>query len=126
MRIVRTSPRPNTDLCSLCPQALGVVVIGAVALVAVTQEHFRRLHSGSQSAVMGLAEGVGGRSDNGGLVGLSLTYALPIVGELLIFVCATPPTGRWNAETVRYLFLRYLERCAISLLGTITKKVELF
>lgn len=90
-------------------------MIGAVALVAVAQEHFRQSHSGSQNAVYGedggLLEGLGVRSDNGGLVGLSLTYALPIVGEL----CATPPMGAWYAETMRRLLCS--EKCRVKFIS---------
>lgn len=70
-------------------QALGVIVVGAVAVLAVAQQHIRRLQCGIQSDHLcgddghvpdqGEEEEVAG--SNGGLVGLSLTYALPIVGE---------------------------------------------
>lgn len=75
VHVVRSFTTPP-ERSTRCQQALGVVVIGAVAFLVVAQEHIRRLHSGEENAVHGGETGNG----NSGLAGLSLTYALPIVG----------------------------------------------
>lgn len=55
-----------------------MVVVAAVAFLAVVQQQLRQAHSdGFEDETVQVANG----SFNG-LVGLSLTYALPIVGEL--------------------------------------------
>lgn len=71
-------------LCNRAKQGLGVIVIGAVALLAVVQQQlsgrFRAYGNPEDVAVEGAAD-----EHYYGLVGLSLTYALPIVGESAVF-----------------------------------------
>lgn len=82
---------PTTRTIILLLQGLGVVVVAAVAFLAVAQQQLRQLdgvtvgnetvealEAGDETFV-----GDGGSSGSSyhGLVGLSLTYALPIVGK---------------------------------------------
>lgn len=92
------------------PQGLGVIVVAAVAFLAVAQQQLRGggesstniapdFHLEAEALDDGTADGeggggdgrwmggTGGKSDDDrffGLVGLSLTYALPIVGGLVV------------------------------------------
>lgn len=72
-------------------------MVGAVAFLALAQQHIWRLQSGIESDDLHVyrddgdegqlpgqgGEGEAANSNSGGLVGLSLTYALPIVGEVV-------------------------------------------
>ena len=73
-------------LCNRAKQGLGVIVIAAVALLAVVQQQLSGRVRADEDPE---AVAVGGPADNHyyGLVGLSLTYALPIVGEYSVFPC---------------------------------------
>lgn len=65
---------------------MGVIVIAAVALLAVVQQQLSgRFRVDQDSEAVALDD----PADNHyyGLVGLSLTYALPIVGKHAVFPC---------------------------------------
>lgn len=121
-------------------QGLGVIVVAAVAFLAVAQQQLRggggsglfyfffqdddeRENFGVETAVGGDGEnldGAGGQagnsnSDYSGLVGLSLAYALPIVGDLIflrvwgVLLCdvLTFSSVRFFLPSKRYTVLRW-------------------
>lgn len=73
-------PAPAHLLTGLLPtmehllQGLGVVVVASVAFLAVAQQQLRQFHGET-------VDEPGSTASYHGLVGLSLTYALPIVGD---------------------------------------------
>ncbi|CAM9097728.1 unnamed protein product [Laminaria digitata] len=82
---------------SLRLQGLGVIVIAAVAFLAVVQQQLSGQLSGRfQEDKNPLTVGLGDAADTHyyGLVGLSLTYALPIVGNLTGLLGALTETER--------------------------------
>ena len=86
----RTTCLTFDDLCNRARQGLGVIVIAAVALLAVVQHQLSGQLSGrfQHDETLEIVA-VEDAADNhySGLVGLSLTYALPIVGEHAVFAC---------------------------------------
>lgn len=69
-------------------QGLGVVVVAAVAFLAVAQQQLRGGGGRDEALGEGLAATATANNHNSyyGLVGLSLTYALPIVGVNHFFI----------------------------------------